>query len=253
MTEYDRLKAQKDRLLRKQRSALVAERDLWKKRAHSACDAMRRCRVRERDVKDGIGRALSLLSESKKFGKNIFEVQELYNEALPLLRALTAHAPDGGFDRHMASLERFCEEAEARAGAPGEDSAARRDHAVRSGGTPDGRPARRDHRLLPPRSGDRPAGGRGVKITELKPCGGCGGPVAPAFFAVEVRQHVVNPEAVNQILGLNQMFGGNALGLAEVFSSHDSVTEEPGGPVQVILCSACFSASGIVAQKWGGD
>lgn len=60
-----------------------------------------------------------------------------------------------------------------------------------------------------------------MKITELKPCEYCGGPVVPFIHEVTVKRIFIKPDAVNRTLGLSQMLGGNALGLAEVMRDED--------------------------------
>lgn len=77
-----------------------------------------------------------------------------------------------------------------------------------------------------------------MKLTDLKPCECCAGPVAPFIHEVTVRRIFIKPDAVNRTLGLNQMLGGDALGLAEVFSPDGSVTEELDSHT-ALLCSEC--------------
>lgn len=76
-----------------------------------------------------------------------------------------------------------------------------------------------------------------MKLSELKPCEICGGPVAPVFYRVTVEQVMIDPEAANRVLGLNMMFGGNALGLAETFTPDDVTLVLQTNAT--VLCSDC--------------
>lgn len=76
-----------------------------------------------------------------------------------------------------------------------------------------------------------------MKLSELKPCENCGGPVAPVFYRVTVEQVMIGPEAANRVLGLNMMFGGDALGLAETFAPDDVTLVLQTNAT--VLCSDC--------------
>lgn len=62
-----------------------------------------------------------------------------------------------------------------------------------------------------------------MKVSELKPCAACGGPVTPIIYEIVVRRHFIKANAVNAVLGLNQMLGN--LQIAEAFSPHSSATQ----------------------------
>lgn len=64
-----------------------------------------------------------------------------------------------------------------------------------------------------------------MKLSELKPCEVCGGPVAPFIHVVTVTRHFIKPQETNQALGITQMLGGS-LELAEVMGATGDVTEE---------------------------
>jgi hypothetical protein len=60
-----------------------------------------------------------------------------------------------------------------------------------------------------------------MKLSELKPCALCGGPLlrppCGTWYVLRVTQAMVNPAAARQVLGLTTMLWG-ALGLAEAFA-----------------------------------
>lgn len=60
-----------------------------------------------------------------------------------------------------------------------------------------------------------------MKLSELKPCSSCGGPLltppAGCWYVVRVSTAMVNPRAARQVVGLSMMFGG-AMGLAEAMA-----------------------------------
>lgn len=92
-----------------------------------------------------------------------------------------------------------------------------------------------------------------MKISELIPCANCGGPVAPVFYRVTVEQIMIDPTSANRVLGLNTMFGGRALGLAEIFAPDDvTVTLQTN---MTILCSDCAATIGLgqVLFGWPDD
>lgn len=51
-----------------------------------------------------------------------------------------------------------------------------------------------------------------MKLSELKLCAVCDGPIGMLFYRVTVDQMMIDAKAANQVLGLNTMFGGAALG-----------------------------------------
>lgn len=60
-----------------------------------------------------------------------------------------------------------------------------------------------------------------MKLSEVKPCPGCSGPLLSpglaCFYRIKVDQGLVSPRAFNQTMGLTQSLQGH-LRLAEVFS-----------------------------------
>ena len=77
-----------------------------------------------------------------------------------------------------------------------------------------------------------------MKLSELRPCDRCGKPIAPIFYRVVVEQHLVNPEAANEVLGLRQMVG--SLRLAETMASRpDATTALAPLTETLLLCQSC--------------
>lgn len=57
------------------------------------------------------------------------------------------------------------------------------------------------------------------KLTDLRACDNCTGPVGHIFYVVRVSHAVVNQRAVQEMAGMHQFFGGRAgLGLIENFA-----------------------------------
>lgn len=77
-----------------------------------------------------------------------------------------------------------------------------------------------------------------MKLSELRPCDACGGELPPVFATIKAARYLVAPQAVNQVMSLRQMFGGNLL-LAEAMSPVDSVTDRLDEK-ELVLCQSCF-------------
>ena len=82
-----------------------------------------------------------------------------------------------------------------------------------------------------------------LKTRDLHPCDACGGKIAPVFFRLELsfRQLMIDPTAVNGVLGTAQIFGGN-LKIGELMSPNsDATIELPGYQVDkdIHLCMDC--------------
>ena len=60
-----------------------------------------------------------------------------------------------------------------------------------------------------------------MKLSDVKPCANCGGPLRKppmaTWYVLRVSQAMVNPNAANRVLGTAQILGGH-LGLAEVMA-----------------------------------
>lgn len=82
-----------------------------------------------------------------------------------------------------------------------------------------------------------------MKITGLKPCAICNEKIVPIFYRVSVQMLMVDPVAVNEALGLNQMFGGNALKLAEVMSAGGTNVTKELNSGEALVCQDCFMKS----------
>lgn len=82
-----------------------------------------------------------------------------------------------------------------------------------------------------------------LKTRDLHPCDSCGGSIAPVFYRLTVsfRQLMIDPTAVNAVLGTAQILGGNLL-LGSVMSpDQDATIELPGYQVDkdLFLCQDC--------------
>ncbi len=51
----------------------------------------------------------------------------------------------------------------------------------------------------------------GLKRNEITACHVCGGPTAPFFYRIEIKQYVYNPNAVRRTAGLEMMLGNATL------------------------------------------
>lgn len=88
-----------------------------------------------------------------------------------------------------------------------------------------------------------------MKLSELKPCAACGGPLLSkgmgTWYVVHISQAMLNARAANQVLAINQYFNGNALGLAEMFvpGSDDAVMifgeKQPELWTKAHICMEC--------------
>lgn len=82
-----------------------------------------------------------------------------------------------------------------------------------------------------------------VRTSDLKPCDNCGGSIVPIFYRIEVkfRQVAIDLTAVNQVLGMAQIFNGN-LQLGSLMSpNQDVLIELPGYRIDkdIWLCQNC--------------
>lgn len=88
-----------------------------------------------------------------------------------------------------------------------------------------------------------------MKLSELKLCAVCGGPIGMLFYRVTVDQMMINANAANRVLGLNTMFGGSALRLAETFVDDDVTMELQKNTT--ILCADCAYSISLVTVLLG--
>ena len=85
-----------------------------------------------------------------------------------------------------------------------------------------------------------------MKLSALRPCDACTGVLVPQFYVVRVSLALFNPRAVNAVLGVNTMFGGRALGLAEVMAPDAAGAvviagdETPELMTELFLCRVCY-------------
>lgn len=77
-----------------------------------------------------------------------------------------------------------------------------------------------------------------MRISELRPCDACGGPVGITFLRVKVEQLLVEAGKVQQYAAMGMFFGG-AMGLAKVFA--DDECTKVAGTADAVLCWECFA------------
>ena len=96
-----------------------------------------------------------------------------------------------------------------------------------------------------------------MKLSNLRPCDNCGGAFKGGIFnVVRTSLAFVSPKAANQVLGLNQYFGG-ALGLAEAMAPEPdavkiAMDEDKTLMTEILLCQECFMSDlnyAILAEK----
>lgn len=87
-----------------------------------------------------------------------------------------------------------------------------------------------------------------MKVSELRPCDNCGGPIAPAFTVVRFSQALINADAVNEFMGMHRFFGGRAhpalvenfapasRDAALIFGDKDKLLE-----TELLICQDCFT------------
>lgn len=91
-----------------------------------------------------------------------------------------------------------------------------------------------------------------MKLSDLRVCDACGGPIAPVFMRCVVENHGVNRRAVNRRMGLAQMFGGSpqAHGVAAAFDGDPDDATSIASTIEVILCTDCFCNADTLAAAW---
>ena len=83
-----------------------------------------------------------------------------------------------------------------------------------------------------------------MKLSQLRMCDNCDGPVKQIFYVVRLSLAAVSPNAFNQVAGLTQMYGG-ALGLAEVMAPDADVVKIAGDEdkalmKELLICQECY-------------
>jgi len=84
-----------------------------------------------------------------------------------------------------------------------------------------------------------------MKLSEVKPCTKCGGPLGSSFNVIRSSIAFVSPKAAQATLGLFQILGGHGLGIAEALSPDAEVIkiageENPQLWTQALLCQECW-------------
>lgn len=85
------------------------------------------------------------------------------------------------------------------------------------------------------------------KLTDLRPCDACGGPVGLQFYTVRLSLTLVKADAVNQFMGMHQFFGGRAsIPLIENFApaAAEAVVvagdRDPSLMTECVICQGCY-------------
>lgn len=96
-----------------------------------------------------------------------------------------------------------------------------------------------------------------MKLTEMRPCDNCHGPVGQHFYVLDVSQAMVSPRAANEVLGTATILGGvhdpGALAIAEVMAprAEDAVIvfseKDRSLNTRLVVCQACVFDSIDVA------
>jgi len=95
-----------------------------------------------------------------------------------------------------------------------------------------------------------------MKLTELRPCDNCGGKLTGEvgrniqFYVLQVSMAILNPRAINQVLGMNLYFQNKSLPVAEMFvpEADDAVElladqKGLGGWAKLFICFDCAIGS----------
>lgn len=84
-----------------------------------------------------------------------------------------------------------------------------------------------------------------MKLTDLRPCDRCDGPIGVVFFRVSVEQHVVDLNEARRHMGLTAMLGGSSQ-LASVMGTDSDESTKVATKRTLLLCPACFCEPGGV-------
>jgi hypothetical protein len=87
-----------------------------------------------------------------------------------------------------------------------------------------------------------------MKLSMLKPCAVCGGPLPPIWQVVKVSMAALDRNATNSVLGVSQILGGSgqALAIAEVMAPGAEEAVMIAGEkddslwAQFNVCQACY-------------
>lgn len=86
----------------------------------------------------------------------------------------------------------------------------------------------------------------GIKLSEIRPCDGCGGKIAPIFNVVTVKMAAFNLRNVNSVLGTSQILGHRSLAIAEALAAGADnaieVLEDENATTRLFLCQNCCSS-----------
>lgn len=98
------------------------------------------------------------------------------------------------------------------------------------------------------------------KLSDLRPCDRCGGPVNPTFYVVDVATMVVNQTRVREHVGLATLLGGGSRASEIALAMGTGESDDCIGILSkatVVLCVACGpDAAGevlMLGEKKGGE
>ena len=77
-----------------------------------------------------------------------------------------------------------------------------------------------------------------MKLSELKPCDLCNGPVVPMIYKVKLERHFIKADKTNCQLGMAQLMGGSVQ-LSSIMGTNEDVTQEIDS-FEMTLCQTCF-------------
>ena len=83
-----------------------------------------------------------------------------------------------------------------------------------------------------------------MKLSELRPCDFCGGPLIPQFYILQYKQAIFTPQT-QQMLSATQIMGGSLVIAEALFPRADEavliIEDAPGiDSLEIIVCRKCF-------------
>lgn len=99
-----------------------------------------------------------------------------------------------------------------------------------------------------------------MKLTEVHPCDGCQGPLLNPgignFYAVRSSAAMIDRRAWNGVAGVNQILGGNALGIAEDMAPDAQAIKvlgdlDPALYAHALICFECYTSKPLAEIQEG--